>query len=97
GTPRPGHAHVAARLRPDQAHPLTPDEAADMRGYQGDRAPKPAPAWLARHGIKPIGRQPGRYGLNTYRYAEVLAAKQSAPGRGARTDLAAKAAREQSD
>jgi len=91
------HADVAAGLRPDQDHPITTDEVADMLGYQGDSATKTAATWLARHGIKPIGRQPGRYGLNTYSYAEVLAAKQSAPGRGARTDLAAKAASEQSD
>jgi hypothetical protein len=42
---------------------------------------------LRRWSVAPIAREPGRAGRNLYDPAAVLAARDSAPGQGARTDL----------
>ena len=42
---------------------------------------------LRRWGVKAVGRQPGRGGQNLYPAGDVIAAMNSRPGQGARTDL----------
>ncbi len=77
-------ADVRAGLRPDQMLPITTAEVADLLGYQGPNAIKTASSWLSRHGIKPVGRDPGKGGSNRWSYTDVEAARAAAPGRGAR-------------
>jgi hypothetical protein len=61
----------------------TIDQVAD---YLGAASTGSARKTLSRWGVSAIGRQPGRAGASLYDPAQVRAAKDAAPGRGARTD-----------
>jgi len=54
-------------------------------GYQGDRKTvlRSAGRWINRAGIEPVGREPGRDGLNLYPTTQVHAKKDAMPGKGA--------------
>lgn len=81
-------ADVRAGLRPDLRVDVTTSEVAAMLGYTGEAAVRSAAKWLHRHGVRPVGREPGRIGQNLYDEAVVRSALDDAPGRGRRTDLA---------
>jgi hypothetical protein len=57
-----------------------------VAGFLGASSTGSARKTLSRWGVQAIGRQPGRAGASLYDPAQVRAAKEAAPGRGARTD-----------
>lgn len=65
---------------------ITASEAAPLLGVASGRVARQT---LARWGVAPVGRGPGRGGESLYNRAEVEHAIANAPGRGARTDLKA--------
>lgn len=57
----------------------------DVAAYLGGLTRPGAHMWLARRGIEPCGREPGRKGQNLYRRSEVFNAERDI--RGYRSDL----------
>lgn len=53
--------------------------------YIGYDNPRGVVVWLARRGIEPISRQPGRKGENLYLRSKIVEGKESMPGRGERS------------
>ncbi|MEU6664245.1 hypothetical protein [Streptomyces sp. NPDC046821] len=62
---------------------------AEVAEYIGAASTDSARRTLSRWGVRAVGREPGRGGASIYRREDVLAARASRPGRGARTDLKA--------
>lgn len=65
---------------------ITATEAADLLGVASGRVARQT---LARWGVRPVGRAPGRGGESLYPRDVVEDALARRPGQGARTDLAA--------
>lgn len=63
---------------------MTATEAATLLGVASGRVARQT---LARWGVHPVGRGPGRGGESLYDADEVRRALDHRPGRGARTDL----------
>lgn len=64
---------------------VTATEAADLLGVASGRVARQT---LARWGVRPVGRAPGRGGESLYPRDVVEDALARRPGQGARTDLA---------
>lgn len=64
---------------------VTATEAADLLGVASGRVARQT---LARWGVRPVGRAPGRGGESLYPRDVVVEALRRRPGQGARTDLA---------
>ncbi len=60
---------------------------AEVATYIGASSTDSARRTLSRWKVRAVGREPGRGGASLYDPAEVRAAKEARPGRGARTDL----------
>ncbi|MCI3279200.1 hypothetical protein [Streptomyces cylindrosporus] len=59
---------------------------AEVADYLGAASTGSARKTLSRWGVTAVGRQPGRAGASLYDPEAVRAARDAAPGQGARTD-----------
>ncbi len=58
-----------------------------IRVFLGAKSLRSAMGTIARLGLEPVDREPGRAGMNRYRAVEVIERVTAMPGRGKRTDL----------
>jgi hypothetical protein len=77
-----GYVAEVERWDPDETWTL--QQATD---YMGAATTKVAAQALRRLGVEAVGRAPGRGGQSIYTTAEVMYARATRPGQGARTDL----------
>jgi hypothetical protein len=61
---------------------------AEVAAYLGATSTGSARKTLSRWGVAAVARQPGRAGASLYDADAVRAAREAAPGQGARTDRA---------
>lgn len=73
--------------RTPQPEEWTTEQVAAFLGYTGDSAEATARGWLARKGIQPVAREPGRAGKNLWPTDQVRAKREAWDGRGRRADL----------